>query len=286
MKSLITTKRKLVRGLVLAALSWCISGYGLHAQNGEAKFKTVCGACHSIGQGKRVGPDLKGVADRRSEAWLLSFIKSPQGMIAKDADAKALAAEFGTVMPDQALTDAEIKDVLAYISGGAATAAVDTTPAVPVRPTSEATAAEIDYGRKLFMGSEVFSAGGPACVSCHNVTYKDVIPGGLLAKDLTGAYSRLGEDAGIMGILGSPAFPAMQQSYADHKLTEKEIFALTAFLNKVNSDKAGQVASRNPLVYGGAAGIIVIFAAVFVIWNRRKKATVKHAIYRRQLKSR
>lgn len=265
-------------------LGVCLGVSTLSAQSGEETFKSTCSACHSIGEGKRVGPDLKGVGERRTEAWLLNFIKGPQKMIDSDPDAKALSVDYPMVMPDQALSDAQIKEVLTFISGPASSAVATVDPnATPARSSLEATLAEINTGRDLFTGVASFANGGTSCLSCHNVNYTGVVPGGLLAKDLTEAYVRVGEDAGLMAILGSPPFPAMQQAYADHKLTEQEVFALTAFLNKVNTDKAGQQAQSNPLLLGGAAGVVVIFGLIFLLWSKRKTSTVKRAIYNRQI---
>ena len=284
MKSLPKKSKFLVRILSVSTVVLSLAATNASAQDGEAKFKSTCGSCHSIGGGKRVGPDLQGVGERRKEDWLINFIKHPQQMIDSDPDAKTMAAEFlPVVMPDQPLTDDEIKAILGYINGGAAIATAE--PEVPARATADATKEEIDFGRQLFTGVASFEEGGASCISCHNVNYEDVVPGGLLAKDLTEAWSRVGEDAGLMGILGSPAFPAMQQAYADHKLSEKEIFALTAFLNKVNSDKANQVATMNPLHYGGIAGIVIVFASIFLVWNKRKRSGVKHDILNRQIRS-
>ena len=39
-------------------------------QPGQALFKKMCAPCHTIGGGDHVGPDLRGVADRRDHAWL------------------------------------------------------------------------------------------------------------------------------------------------------------------------------------------------------------------------
>jgi cytochrome c551/c552/Flp pilus assembly pilin Flp len=71
---------------------------------GEQIFKsTGCTACHTIGGGKLVGPDLQGVLDRRSEDEIIKYVQNP--------------ADFGvTLMPPQALDADEIKAVLAYIS--------------------------------------------------------------------------------------------------------------------------------------------------------------------------
>jgi cytochrome c2 len=93
---------------------------GLQAQDakkGQEVFSKVCFACHTIGEGKRVGPDLNNVTTKRNEKWLISFIQSSQTMVKKgDKDAVAIFNEFNKIqMPDNKLTDAEVKNVLAYI---------------------------------------------------------------------------------------------------------------------------------------------------------------------------
>lgn len=91
---------------------------------GKALFVKACAACHTIGQGVRVGPDLAGVTERRSEAWLKRFIPNPSRMIAeKDDTALKLSAEFnGLVMPDIGLSDPDVGDLLKYISSTSAQA--------------------------------------------------------------------------------------------------------------------------------------------------------------------
>jgi len=93
-------------------------------QEGEKLFKTNCGACHTIGGGKLVGPDLLGVNDRHPEAWTLKWVKSSQKMIkAGDTTAVRLFKENnGMPMTDQSLQDSEIKAVLAFIKGQGAVA--------------------------------------------------------------------------------------------------------------------------------------------------------------------
>jgi mono/diheme cytochrome c family protein len=262
------------------------------AQDGEKIFKQNCGVCHRVGGGRMVGPDLLGVTTKRSEEWLMKWTKGSQALIKSgDADAKAIYDEFnGTIMPDMAhIPDADIKAIYAFIASkdAPATASVDTIKKEIVPDASNnATPEEIERGKNIFIGSQALSNGGPACISCHNVNYTGVIPGGLLAKDLTTVYSRLGGDAGLLGMLGAPPFPAMTQAYKDRPLTEQEIAAITAFLNKVDKDKANQqIATLNPLLYGGFAGAGVLLVFIFIVWNRRKKHTVKKDIYDRQLKS-
>jgi len=86
------------------------------AQDGKQAFQ-VCAGCHSIGEGQRVGPDLKGVNDRYEEAWLIQFIQSSQSMIkAGDEQAvKTFEACNKIPMPDFELNEQQVKGLLAYI---------------------------------------------------------------------------------------------------------------------------------------------------------------------------
>ena len=85
------------------------------AVKGQLAFQSKCLACHSIGQGKKLGPDLAGVTKRRNEAWLKRWLKEPEKMLQTDADAKAMLKEYNNIpMPNQSLTDAEVKQYLKY----------------------------------------------------------------------------------------------------------------------------------------------------------------------------
>jgi cytochrome c2 len=85
-------------------------------ETGKALFQTKgCVACHTIGKGKLVGPDLKGVTDRRDKEWLTNWLKDPDTMIRTDPTAKELLKEFLVPMPNQGLTDEDIKALMAYL---------------------------------------------------------------------------------------------------------------------------------------------------------------------------
>jgi len=263
----------------------------LAAQNGEATFKQSCGVCHSIGKGKLVGPDLKDVNKRRSEEWILKFVKSSQAFIKSgDADAKAIFDEYGgMIMPDQNLSDDAIKSVIAYVaeqSGGAVSAPV--AEAAPSQTETKDTANLADLilkGRLYFEGNTAFKNGGASCISCHNVNYKDMIAGGVLAKDLTNCYARLGGDAGISGLLSSPPFPAMTQAFKNNPLTQDEIKALSAFLQDADNPQAPQTAGMNPLLIGGLIGFMILFGLILLVWNKRKIKSVKGDYHGRQIKT-
>ena len=84
---------------------------------GQALFVKTCGACHTVGKGSRVGPDLAGVTTRRTRDWLVSYIMEPEKVRAKrDPVAMSLAAQYPTVrMPNLGLSELDSSDVIAYI---------------------------------------------------------------------------------------------------------------------------------------------------------------------------
>jgi len=78
-------------------------------------FESKCLACHSIGQGKKLGPDLAGVTTRRTDAWLTRWLTSPTKMLKTDPQAKAMLKEFNNLpMPDQGLSKDEVARTIAY----------------------------------------------------------------------------------------------------------------------------------------------------------------------------
>src|SRR2546427_9154174 len=93
--------------------------------NGEFFFQSRCGACHTIGNGDRVGPDLAGVTKRRDRAWLRRYLAEPDRMRAEgDPIATALFAKYNNVpMPNLRLSGIEVAGLLSYLETQAAVAA-------------------------------------------------------------------------------------------------------------------------------------------------------------------
>ncbi|MBL6663323.1 MAG: cytochrome c [Flavobacteriales bacterium] len=268
-----------VIGLVLA--SFLIA----EAQDGEALYNQNCTACHKFGQ-KLIGPDLIGINEKRSEKWLIEFIRSSQSMIKSgDAEAVAIFEEFNQmVMNDQThLSDADIKAILAHIESQSSSEAGNSETAEPIEEVViEYTQEDIDKGKLLFSGKEQFANGGASCISCHNVTNDELISGGLLAKDLTKAFSRMG-DAGVSSIISSSPFPVMSTAYQNNPLDSIEIVQLTAFLKHADEVSAEQMENNgNALfVFGGGGGIIILFLLIGLVWARRLRNSVKEDIYNR-----
>lgn len=84
---------------------------------GQGLFISACAACHTIGEGVRVGPDLAGVTLRRDRTWLERYIQAPQRMIAQgDPVAVALDAQFPVVrMPNLGMSSTDVGDLLHYL---------------------------------------------------------------------------------------------------------------------------------------------------------------------------
>jgi len=82
-----------------------------------AQLFQICAACHTIGKGKLVGPDLYNVTQRRDREWLLRFIKNSTEVIQSgDPYAVKLFEEFNKVpMPPSTYTDDQILAILDYI---------------------------------------------------------------------------------------------------------------------------------------------------------------------------
>jgi nitrite reductase (NO-forming) len=99
------------------------------ALQGKLDFESKCLACHSIGQGPKLGPDLAGVTKTRSDEWLVRWLKAPEKMLETDPDAKALLQKWNNIpMPNQNLSDKEISNYLKFFHW------VDSQPAGTVQP--------------------------------------------------------------------------------------------------------------------------------------------------------
>jgi protein SCO1/2 len=90
---------------------------------GQYLFQSRCTACHTIGQGDKLGPDLLGVTARRTHAWLKRYLAEPDKMLAEgDPIATALFETYNTVrMPNQNMGGADLAAILSYLEaqGGA-----------------------------------------------------------------------------------------------------------------------------------------------------------------------
>lgn len=236
------------------------------AQEGQQLFTQYCQACHTIGAGNLVGPDLQGVTTRRDRAWLERFIVEPDKVLASgDPIATDLLQQFNNVpMPNLGITPAQAASLLAYLenpdSNGGGSA-----PAAPVtRPTGGAA----QRGKDLFLGKQALANGGTACVSCHSTQDVGPLGGGSMGPDLTQVLTRYGE-AGLASSLVTLPFPTMAGIFNQRPLTEQEQADLYAYFEQTNTQQPRVLSAG--LFWGlGTVGTVVLFLLMLGGWSRQR----------------
>jgi protein SCO1 len=89
----------------------------VNPDQGKQMFKTHCAACHTVGKGDSVGPDLLGVTQVRDREWLNRFISTPDKVLAaNDPIAQALYKKYRQVrMPNLNLRPEDVSAVIHYL---------------------------------------------------------------------------------------------------------------------------------------------------------------------------
>ena len=89
----------------------------LELTNGQFLFQNGCAACHTIGGGDKIGPDLLGIQERREGEWLRRMILVPNEVLdSGDLVANELLKRYGGVrMPNLGLSSEEVTDILGFI---------------------------------------------------------------------------------------------------------------------------------------------------------------------------
>jgi protein SCO1 len=84
---------------------------------GAALFKSQCAACHTIGGGEGIGPDLANVTKRRDRRWVTRYITEPDKVLnEKDPVAVELFKKYKNVrMPNLSNGPDEVAGLIDYI---------------------------------------------------------------------------------------------------------------------------------------------------------------------------
>ena len=267
--------------LLLAPIATC--------QDTAAFYQKNCAACHSIGGGPRVGPDLINLLQRRDRAWLVRFMENPKSVVdSGDEYARNLVtASHGLVMPAVAGLDAAKADALLDFIGAGSKQGAMTSSLAPSAAERPFTAVDIERGRELVLGHRSLDAGGAACISCHNVSGLAGMGGGRLGPDLTHVYGRLGGTTGMKGWLASPPTPTMQAAYRTHALTRAEIRSLVAYFESASKQAPSQAAPTQGRPFlsflliglgGSLAGMVLLDG----IWHKRFRAVRRPLVAKRK----
>lgn len=239
------------------------------ADAGKDLFDKECAGCHTIGGGDSGGPDLKGVAGKRSAAWLERVIVEPDKLAAdKDPIQLGLVKQYGGEMPNLGISRKDAKTIIAWLQSlspvpsvpGTAPSAEPAQKPVEIAVTPELVA----QGKALFTGGKPFANGGAPCTACHGFAISGVT-GGTLAVDLGNRFEGSGEQ-GFRAMLTSLKFPIMRKIYADRPLTGEETTALVAFAKDAVARKASPSGNYFP---AAGIGIFVCLIVGLTLYKRR-----------------
>lgn len=292
----VSIRARLRRELSIAAIT-TIAGIGAvmpgaanaagtdpQAEAGQQIFQQKCAACHTVGKGDLVGPDLEGITTHRPTEWLQRWIAAPDEMLAEnDPVAIALLHKFHDVpMPNLQLSAPEITAVLAYLATttpgapaessaaavGPSAASRSVAAATPPISSSVVAVGDPRNGKELFTGATRFGNGGPSCMACHSVAGIGALGGGQLGPDLTTVVTRFGGVAAVSAFIGGSPTPTMAAVWARTPLTAGERADLTAFLAQAAVSQRPAQAIWN-LAGLSVLGLVAVFAITGWVWGRR-----------------
>ena len=85
------------------------------AEVGEKLFKTkTCSTCHGFGV-RITGPDLQGVTERRTAAWMEQQMLHPDVMTKEDPISHELLGKYAVQMPNLMLKPEEVKALIEFL---------------------------------------------------------------------------------------------------------------------------------------------------------------------------
>jgi mono/diheme cytochrome c family protein len=123
-------------------------------KKGKDLFKTNCKACHKIDK-DAIGPALKGVTERQSEAWLMAWIANPQKIIESgDAHAVEMKEKYSSLMTSfPTLSNKDKLAILGYVEAWMPPPPPEGTPTTGTGSTGGANNASLDIILIIILGA-------------------------------------------------------------------------------------------------------------------------------------
>jgi mono/diheme cytochrome c family protein len=241
------------------------------ADAGKQIFQEKCVACHTVGGGDLIGPDLMGVTTKRPRDWLEQWIAAPDAMLAKkDPVAIELLHKYRDVpMPNPGLGAADVTAILAYL---------ETASGQPSATPSTASAPEVqgnpEIGKELFTGVLRFRNGGPPCMACHSAAGIGALGGGQLGPDLTDVVTRMGGAAAVNAWLSGMPTPTMKAVWSQHPPIPEERASVVSFLGQAQVTQRPAQAIWQLAALAGL-GLVVLLAMAAFNWRNRLRFGVR-----------
>ncbi len=137
--------------------------------------------------------------------------------------------------------------------------------------------ANIENGRRLFMGYAHFEHEGPPCMGCHSVGDNGILGGGALGPNLTNVSTERSDEEiiGVLSNTGLVTSPVMKPIYETDPLTEEEQADLLAFMK---SSVGEPEADKELLVFSlsilGTIGAAIVLGFIY----RNRLRSVRRAL--------
>lgn len=247
-------------------------------EQGQKIFQEKCLPCHTIGSGIKVGPDLRGAVSRREYNWLIHWITEPNRMLEEgDPIASQLMREHNNFpMPNYALSQAQAKDIIAYLAAESGEEALlatktqteETVKSEPILPVKPKQSGDPAIGEALFLGKQPLANGGTACIACHTTSKVSGLGGGTLGPDLTKVYSRFGGEMGLRPVLAILPFPTMQGVFSKKPVLDWEADHLKAYFAQTDS-MAEKPSMDFTIIMISIVGFIILYILIHLIWRKR-----------------
>ncbi len=249
--------------LIIGSFISFLSGNASAQTDGQALFQLKCSQCHTIGEGRKVGPDLYGITQIRPFDYLVDLISNATHMFETGNQiALMVLGQYRTIrMPDLKLSREQVVQILDYIQEESA------KPRPPLR--AEPIPGNPDSGKKLFDGNTWFKRGGPPCISCHNISKLPFPMGGTMGPDLTGI------NAQFAAVNAPHVFPTMIPLYLESPLQPEEQRDLLAFIIEATFEQSTDVTAILGLLAEVAFALSVL--GVYLIW-RKRLGVVRHSL--------
>ena len=254
-----------------------ISGGTYGQTKPQELFEKNCAVCHKISSEKLIGPGLAGVTQRRDKAWIVKFVRSSKTMIESgDQTAVKLFNENNKIpMPDHMfLSESDVNGLVDYIANYKAPEKKALT--VDAGKKDGFTREEIQRGERMFYGLIPFEKGTLNCVSCHNTVRTDTLNWNPCANELAQAWLEK-DGTSLYDVMATPTSQKMTIAHGDVKLTDQEVYLISAFLSEVA--KKGLVKEKifpTRLLIFLLFGVLMALALIDLIFTHRVRYKAIH----------